>query len=210
MHHFKIFLFAMFIACSTKAADTSNFCTVTKTTTNDYEPAVFEKSNNLLRKTGQESIISGDRIVIYGKVLDQNCLPVSDAKVYIWQVNGQGKYPYEPLRNIAKNHLIDIDKHSSFTGNGIATTNNQGEFIFITIKPHSVHNLKSHINVRAEHYIFKDIQSRFILDDSKIIEFDNNQISNSIFKYAKENDLNIYNFEIVMPGIGMKQYVPDN
>lgn len=209
MHQFIIFFIAIFISCSAYAADKFNLCSVTKITTNDYEPAIFEKSNNLLKKAGQEVIISGDRIVIYGKVLDQNCLPISDAKVYIWQANGHGKYPYEPLRNIAKNHLIEIDKHTTFTGNGTATTNNKGEFVFLTLMPHSVHGLKPHINIRVEHFNFNEIQSRFTLDDSNINNIDYRLIPDPIIKYAKDNNLYIYNFDVILPGLGMKKYMFD-
>ncbi len=210
MHQFKIFLIIIFLAQSVIASEHSNFCTVTKTTLNDYEPNMFEKSNNLLKKSGQEIIVSGEKIVIYGRLLDQHCLPISDAKIYIWQVDGHEKYLYLPLRNVAKNNFIKIDNTTSFTGNGTATTNNKGEFVFITIKPKNVHDLPSHINIRAEHYIFKDIQTRLNISDNQIMDIEDNPSSNLIIKYAQDNNLEIYGYEIVMPGFGQKKYLNDD
>ncbi|GAB4165120.1 MAG: dioxygenase [Rickettsiaceae bacterium] len=181
-----------------------NFCKVTKTTLNDYEPEIFSTSNNLLRRAGQEPIFCGERIIVHGRVLDQNCMPVPDAKVYVWQVNCKGKYPYTPLRNVAKNDLIDIDPHITFTGNGTATTNNNGEFVFITTYPASVHDLKPHINIRVEHYALGTLQSRLNLSGKAVKNPETKPELQDIADFVRQNGTNVYDFEIVLPGAGMK------
>lgn len=209
---FFLLIFSIFLGFYVQADDAEekeNFCEVTKVTMNDYEPESFITSNNLLSKAGQEPIYCGDKIIIYGKVVDQSCLPVSDAKIYIWQANCAGKYPYKPLRNIAQKEFIDIDNDSTFTGNGTATTNNKGEFIFVTTYPPAIHGLFPHINIRVEHRTLGSLQSRLNLKANKSNEFDAQAGVESAMNYTDENNLSSYNFEIVMPGYGAKNFVVD-
>ena len=50
--------------------------------------------NKLLRKTGKRLISRGEKIIVHGRVLDQNCIPISDAVVYVWWANCNRKYSY--------------------------------------------------------------------------------------------------------------------
>jgi protocatechuate 3,4-dioxygenase beta subunit len=204
MHYLKVLLTlsAFFLSICTRAEtyQPPAFCKATESTINNYEPIKFETANNLLRKTGQGAIFCGERILVYGRVLDQNCLPVSDAKVYIWQVNCSGKYPYKPLRNRIDKELVDTEGQTSFTGNGTATTNNNGEFVFITTYPQSVHDLQPHINVRVEHYMLGSIQSRLILRGKRVKNPEHNPELKSIADFVQKNKTNVYSFEITLPG----------
>ncbi len=210
MSHFKLVLavFVIFTASLVCAESVENldFCTVTKITINDYEPEKFEPSNNLLRKAGEEEIFCGKKIIIHGRVLDQNCVPVSDAKVYIWQASCNGKYPYKPLKNIVKKSSIDINREFTFTGNGTATTNNNGEFTFITIYPPSMHDLLPHVNIRAEHYMLGTLQTTLTLDGKKVNNPNDKLGLQSIAEAVETTGTNIYDFEIVLPGSGIKDY----
>ena len=62
--------------------------------------------------------VSGDRVVIQGRVLDGDGKPVNDALVEIWQANAAGKYGQK-----------------GFRGFGRSATDDQGAFRFQTIKP---------------------------------------------------------------------------
>ncbi|MFK7973581.1 MAG: dioxygenase [Rickettsiaceae bacterium] len=166
-----------------------DFCNVTPVTINNYEPEKFETSNNLLNKAGQEPIICGEKIIIYGTVLDQHCVPVSDAKVYIWQTDCHGKYPYTPLKNRIDKKLINIDSEFTFTGNGTATTNNNGEFVFITTAPPKMNGLAPQINIRVEHYIMGSLQSSLTIS--------NKHSTRDVFN---TNSGKAYTYEIVLPG----------
>lgn len=142
-----------------------NHCSPSKAYLNDYEPKVFSFSNNLLRRNGQAALFCGEKIIIRGRVLDSDCVPVSDAKVYLWQVGCDGKYPYEPLRNKVNRKNINASKNqSTFQGNGIATTNNNGEFTFITIYPSKTKN----VNFRVAHMDFQVLQTKFVLSNSSL------------------------------------------
>ncbi len=214
MSHFKLALsvFVIFTASLAIAVGVEenlrdlNFCAVTKVTMNDYEPESFESSNNLLRKAGQEEIFCGKKIIVHGKVLDQNCIPVADAKVYIWQANCNGKYPYKPLKNIAKKSLVDINKELTFTGNGTATTNNKGEFTFVTTYPPAMQSAASHIDLRVEHYLLGTIQTTVMLDSNKVSNPHDKPELQSIAEALEATDTSIYNFQIVLPGSGIKGY----
>ena len=137
-----------------------NTCYPTKAAINNYEPKVFETSNNLMRKPGGNPVVCGEKLILRGRVLDKNCVPVADAKVYLWQVGCDGKYPYEPLRNVADSKYINIHSGSSFTGNGAATTDNNGEFQFITIYPAKSEHHKRNINIRIEHRELEALQTQ--------------------------------------------------
>ncbi|HEY6394835.1 MAG TPA: hypothetical protein VIX12_05410, partial [Candidatus Binataceae bacterium] len=68
----------------------------------------------------------GERIVIEGRVLDGDRVPVPDAMIEIWQANAEGRY-YHP--DDTQEKLLDRDFH----GFGRAATGNNGGFSFRTI-----------------------------------------------------------------------------
>lgn len=72
--------------------------------------------------------VSGDRVVIQGRVLDGDGKPVEDAVLETWQANAHGKYAHpEDVRE----KLIE----PPFKGFGRVLSNRQGGFRFSTIKP---------------------------------------------------------------------------
>ena len=50
---------------------------------NNYEPAAFNPTNNLLRKSGADPLYCGEKILLDLEVVDKNCVPISDAKIYL-------------------------------------------------------------------------------------------------------------------------------
>jgi protocatechuate 3,4-dioxygenase, beta subunit len=183
-----------------------NFCKISKSAVNDYEPKNFNYTNNLLHVAGTEELYCGEKIIIRGVVLDQNCVPLPDAKIYMWQVGCDGKYPYLPLKNIANKDLINLENNLTFTGNGTATTNNNGEFVFITIYPVDVHDLASHVNVRIEHRYLGTKQVRLMLKGHKVQYPFNNPELKKIAEVAAKTGASIYDFKIVVPGDSNREY----
>lgn len=150
-------------------------CVPSKKFTNNYEPKHFEPSNNLLRRNGQSPVFCGEKIVIRGRVLDSNCVPISDAKIYLWQVGCDGKYPYEPLRSKINEHHLNLNNKSTFQGAGVATTNNNGEFTFITTYPAKSDHKQPYVNIRVEHRDAGTLQTKFFMthnDESELYDFD--------------------------------------
>jgi protocatechuate 3,4-dioxygenase beta subunit len=169
-----ITLFILSLLCQSAEAkhqNKLNTCKITHAAKNNYEPEVFFQGNNLLRKAGQEELFCGQKIVLKLEILDKNCVPISDAKVYLWQVGCDGKYPYKPLRTKVNPQFINTEPGSTFVGSGIATTNNAGNAKFITILPPSSHH-ESSINIRIEHSHYGSFQTQLHPKKNMIIEDD--------------------------------------
>jgi protocatechuate 3,4-dioxygenase, beta subunit len=84
-------------------------------------------TDNDLTKQHQGDPI-GERIIVTGRVLDENAKPVPHTLVEIWQANAAGRYPH---RN--DNHDAPLDPN--FSGAGRTLTDAEGRYKFITIRP---------------------------------------------------------------------------
>jgi protocatechuate 3,4-dioxygenase, alpha subunit len=71
---------------------------------------------------------SGERVEIFGRVLDGDGRPVEDAVLETWQANTHGKYLHP---EDGQDKQVD----ASFRGFGCCPTDEAGEFRFRTIKP---------------------------------------------------------------------------
>ena len=70
----------------------------------------------------------GERIVVSGRVLDENGKPIPNILVEIWQANAAGRY----------NHRVDqhdAPLDPNFTGAGRFLTDKDGHYRFMTIRP---------------------------------------------------------------------------
>ncbi|MEI8144619.1 MAG: protocatechuate 3,4-dioxygenase subunit beta [Alphaproteobacteria bacterium] len=70
----------------------------------------------------------GERIIVTGRVLDEDGRPVPHALVEIWQANAAGRYVHT-----LDQHPAPLDPN--FTGAGRAVTNAEGRYRFTTVKP---------------------------------------------------------------------------
>lgn len=70
----------------------------------------------------------GERIIVSGRVLDEDGRPVARSLVEIWQANAAGRYVH-PMDD----HPAPIDPN--FTGAGRTLTDEHGHYRFVTIKP---------------------------------------------------------------------------
>jgi protocatechuate 3,4-dioxygenase beta subunit len=89
---------------------------------NDVSP---EDSNLLNRHVGEPL---GERIVVTGRVQDEDGKPVPHTLVEIWQANAAGRYMHHN-----DNHDAPLDPN--FTGCGRTLTDADGNYRFTTIKP---------------------------------------------------------------------------
>ena len=76
-------------------------------------------------KTGEPQ---GERIVVTGRVLDENARPVPGLLVEIWQANAAGRYIHH-----VDQHEAPLDPN--FFGGGRCVTDDAGRYMFTTIKP---------------------------------------------------------------------------
>jgi protocatechuate 3,4-dioxygenase, beta subunit len=90
------------------------------------EDRVLPQDADLTLRNGGEAI--GQRILVYGRVLDSDGRPVPDALVEVWQANAAGRY-----RHVADNWPAPLDAH--FDGLGRVVTDSLGRYEFMTIKP---------------------------------------------------------------------------
>jgi protocatechuate 3,4-dioxygenase beta subunit len=89
----------------------------------------------------------GERIIVSGRVLDENSRPVANTVVEIWQANAAGRYRHE-----VDQHNAPLDPN--FTGSGQAVTDAEGRYRFVTIRP-GEYPWRNHYNAwRAAHVHF--------------------------------------------------------
>jgi len=70
----------------------------------------------------------GERIIVSGRVLDENSRPVPHTLVEVWQANAAGRYPHR-----VDQHNAPVDPN--FSGAGRTLTDAEGRYRFITIRP---------------------------------------------------------------------------
>ena len=70
----------------------------------------------------------GERIIVAGRVLDSDGMPVRNTLVEVWQANAAGRY-VDP----SDAHPAPLDPN--FTGAGRCLTDEHGQYRFITVKP---------------------------------------------------------------------------
>lgn len=84
--------------------------------------------NDLLRNYSKTGDPIGERIILHGRVLDENARPVPNTLVEIWQANAGGRY-----RHKKDTYLAPIDPN--FGGCGRTITDQDGQYRFRTVKP---------------------------------------------------------------------------
>ncbi len=109
------------------------------------QDAIGETDHDLTRQHPGEP--QGERIIVSGRVMDDNGHAVPHALIEIWQTNAAGRY-----RHAKDNHPAPLDPN--FTGAGRALTDANGVYRFVTIKP-GAYPWKNHHNAwRPAHIHF--------------------------------------------------------
>jgi protocatechuate 3,4-dioxygenase beta subunit len=88
--------------------------------------SIGETDNDLTRQHAAEP--QGQRIIVAGRVLDEDGRPIPGALVEIWQTNAAGRY-----RHTKDSHPAPLDPN--FTGAGRTVTDADGRYEFTTVKP---------------------------------------------------------------------------
>ena len=70
----------------------------------------------------------GQRIIVHGRVLEEDGRPVEDTLIEVWQANAGGRYFH-------RNDTWPSPLDPNFTGLGRTLTDREGAFRFLTIKP---------------------------------------------------------------------------
>jgi len=85
-----------------------------------------ELDNDLTRQHDGEPL--GERIIVTGRLLEEDGRPVRNALIEVWQANAAGRYRHDRDR-----HPAPLDPN--FTGAGRTLTDNDGRYAFVTVKP---------------------------------------------------------------------------
>ena len=84
--------------------------------------------SDLIRNYATTGDAIGERIVVHGRVMDENERPVPGALIEIWQANAGGKY-----RHVNDKYLAALDPN--FGGCGRVVSDMDGRYSFRTIRP---------------------------------------------------------------------------
>ncbi|HEX3745065.1 MAG TPA: protocatechuate 3,4-dioxygenase subunit beta [Bryobacteraceae bacterium] len=90
-----------------------------------YNP-IGETDNDLTRQHPGDPI--GQRIVVAGRVVDEDGRPIPHTLIEVWQANAAGRYIHQ-----VDQHPAPLDPN--FTGAGRTVTDAEGNYRFVTIKP---------------------------------------------------------------------------
>jgi protocatechuate 3,4-dioxygenase beta subunit len=84
--------------------------------------------NDLTKNAVKNGEPLGERIIVAGKVMDENGKPVRNTLIEIWQANAAGRYIHK-----VDQHNAPLDPN--FLGAGRCMTDSEGNYKFYTIKP---------------------------------------------------------------------------
>lgn len=90
------------------------------------DEAVGELDHDLTRQ--HEGAPLGERMILTGRLTDENERPIPNSLIELWQCNASGRYHHP-----GDQHDAPLDPN--FTGSGRAVTDADGRYRFITIKP---------------------------------------------------------------------------
>src|ERR1700732_4127902 len=101
--------------------------TLSEVTGPSFDSSVIDvKASDLTRQHHGEPL--GERIIVSGRVLDEDGRPAAHTLIEVWQANAAGRY-----RHNVDQHNAPLDPN--FEGSGHTLTDEQGNFRFITIRP---------------------------------------------------------------------------
>jgi len=114
---------------------------------------IGETDNDLTRQ--HVAAPQGERIIVTGRVLDDDARPIPHTLVEIWQANAAGRYLHAD-----DNHAAPLDPN--FTGAGRTLTDANGVYRFVTIKP-GAYPWRNHDNAwRPAHIHFSLFGNAFV------------------------------------------------
>ena len=119
---------------------------------NDIDPSDKDLLHNYAQP-GDSAI--GERIIVHGRVLDENARPVPNTLVECWQANAGGRYRHRKDR-----YLAPIDPN--FGGCGRTITDEDGYYYFRTVKPGAYPWRNWVNNWRPAHIHFSIFGSAFV------------------------------------------------
>jgi protocatechuate 3,4-dioxygenase beta subunit len=165
-------------------------------------PGSILKPNDmdLTRQSSGEPL--GQRIVVSGRVIDEDGKPVRDSLVEVWQCNAAGRYFHSKDQ-----HDAPLDPH--FHGLGKLFTDDQGSYRFVTIKP-GAYPWRNHPNAwRPAHIHFslfgnayaQRLITQMYFPDDPLFPYD--PIYNSVPAQARRRLVSQFDLGLTVEGIAL-------
>ncbi len=111
--------------------------------------------NDLTRNAAKNGEPMGERIIVTGRVLEEDGKPVPDTLIEIWQANAAGRYVHT-----IDQHPAPLDPN--FLGAGRCMTDSEGRYKFYSIKP-GAYPWRNHHNAwRPQHIHFSLFGHSFV------------------------------------------------
>jgi protocatechuate 3,4-dioxygenase beta subunit len=140
----------------------------------------------------------GERIVVHGRVLDEDGKPVANTLVEIWQANAAGRYVH-----VVDQHPAPLDPN--FTGAGRTVTDAEGHYQFLTVKPgaypwgnHENAWRPAHIHFSLfGHSFLSRVVTQMYFPGDPLIPYD--PISRSIPEGARERLMSSFDLDATVP-----------
>ncbi len=120
----------------------------------------IQPSNKVAMAPGKAVYARGEVLYLQGRVLDEDCVPIPDVSLELWQTDTTGKYRWETQGKL-------LSPEPAFAGTGHATTNNQGEYEFLTVFPGAYGNRGPHIHLRVTHEKFEPLTTEVFFDGDR-------------------------------------------
>jgi protocatechuate 3,4-dioxygenase beta subunit len=115
---------------------------------------LYPHHDDLTRQAAGQPL--GERIIVTGRVLDENGDPLQSTLVEIWQCNAAGRYHHE-----VDDHDAPLDPN--FRGGGRVMTDADGRYRFTTIKP-GAYPWRNHPNAWRPAHIHFSVFGRTMLE----------------------------------------------
>jgi protocatechuate 3,4-dioxygenase beta subunit len=117
--------------------------------------AVEAGDRDLTRNAGTGGEAIGERMIVTGRVLDEDGRPVPNTLIEVWQTNAAGRYFHA-----VDQHDAPLDPN--FIGAGRCLTDEKGEYRFLTIRP-GAYPWRNHPNAwRPAHIHFSLLAPSFV------------------------------------------------
>jgi protocatechuate 3,4-dioxygenase beta subunit len=117
------------------------------------EDALDEIDADLTRQHEGDPL--GERIVVHGRVVDEDGRAVRGALVEVWQANAAGRYKHQ-----VDDHPAPLDPN--FSGAGRCLTDDEGRYRFVTVKP-GAYPWRNHDNAWRPAHIHFSIFGRLFM-----------------------------------------------
>jgi protocatechuate 3,4-dioxygenase, beta subunit len=155
---------------------------------------------DLTRQSSGEPL--GQRIVVSGRVIDEDGKPVRTSLLEVWQCNAAGRYFHSKDQ-----HDAPLDPH--FQGFGKMFTDDQGNYRFVTIRP-GAYPWKNHPNAwRPAHIHFslfgnayaQRLVTQMYFPDDPLFPYD--PIYNSVPAQARGRLVSQFDLDLTVEGIAL-------